>query len=269
MKIFSNKNKLIKVIKNEKSLGFVPTMGGIHLGHISLIKKSRSQCKKTIVSIYVNKPQFNNKDDFRNYPRELKKDIKLLKKSKVDYLFTPPDKEVYSTDQNKNIKISSLSKKLCGRFRPNHFKAVVDVVERFIKIIKPSKIYLGKKDMQQLKILESFIYNNYRNIKVVPCNTIRENNGIPYSSRNFLLSAREKKIASYIYKLVKLKKKYLLKKKYNINELKKRILKLGVKKIDYIEKLDIDKLIKPNKKSKKINIFIAYYIKSIRLIDNI
>ena len=157
MKTISNKNKLIKFTHHEKNLGFVPTMGAIHQGHISLIKKCVSQCEKTIVSIFINKPQFNRKSDFKKYPRLLKKDISILKKFKVDYLYLPSVNQIYPNGRNKNIKISSFGKKLCGKFRPGHFKAVADVIDRFIKIIKPKNIYFGEKDMQQLKVIEHFV----------------------------------------------------------------------------------------------------------------
>ena len=142
MKIISDKNKLIKIIHKEKNLGFVPTMGCIHMGHVSLIKRSIRECDGTIVSIFVNKPQFNRKSDFLKYPRILSKDIKKLKKLKIDFLYLPRAKQVYPNGPNKKIKISSFQKKLCGKFRPGHFKAVVDVVDRFIKIIERFTIYI-------------------------------------------------------------------------------------------------------------------------------
>ena len=147
MKIFISKNKLIKFIKHEKNLGFVPTMGAFHLGHIALFKRSISQCNKTVVSIFINKPQFNNKSDFQKYPKTLKKDILVLKKLKIDYLYLPPSDQIYPRGPNKKIIINSFEKKLCGKLRPGHFKAVVDVIERFIKIINPKKIYFGEKLM--------------------------------------------------------------------------------------------------------------------------
>jgi len=269
MKIFLNKNRLVKLIKEEKNLGFVPTMGSIHLGHISLFKRSISQCNKTIASIFINKPQFDRKIDYQTYPRILKNDILLLKKLKVDYLFIPSSNQIYPTGPNKKIKISSLGKKLCGKFRPGHFRAVADVIERFIKIINPKKIYLGEKDMQQLKIIEHYVKKNYNKIKVIGCKTIRERNGIPCSSRNFLLSSNEKRIASEIYRLLINKKKYLIKKKISLNKIKNKIFELGAHKIDYIKLLDINKIIKPYKRNKKYRIFIAYYLRSTRLIDNI
>jgi len=269
MKIFLSKSKLIKITNIEKKLGFVPTMGAIHSGHVSLIRKSISQCNKTIVSIFINKPQFNRINDFRSYPKMLKKDISILKKLKVDYLYLPSNKQIYPSGQNKNIKISPFAKKLCGKSRPGHFEAVVDVIDRFIKIIKPKKIYFGEKDMQQLKIIEHFVKKNYNNIKVIGCKTIRERNGVACSSRNLLLSAKEKKIASKIYKVLVNKKKYLIKKKISLNRIKNEILKLSVRKIDYIKLLDINKLIRPYKKNKKYRIFLAYYLRTTRLIDNI
>ena len=269
MKIISSKNKLIKIIGKNKNLGFVPTMGSIHLGHISLIKMSIKQCDKTIVSIFVNKPQFNRKSDFRKYPRVLKEDIYKLNKLKVDFLYLPTTKQMYPKGRNKNIKINSFGKKLCGKYRPGHFKAVVDVIDRFIKIIRPKKVYFGEKDMQQLKIIDDFIKKNYSETKVISCKTIREKSGIAFSSRNYLLSAKEKIIASKIFKLLVNKKQKLIKKELSLKILKRMICKLGVKKIDYIEVLDVNKLTTPFKKKRKYKIFIAFYLGSTRLIDNI
>ena len=213
MKIISNKSKLIRFIHNENNLGLVPTMGAIHQGHISLIKKSISQCKKTIVSIFINKPQFNRKNDFQKYPRTLKKDITILKRFKVDYLYLPSIVQIYPSGKNKNIKIDSFGKRLCGKLRPGHFEAVADVIDRFITIIKPKNIYLGKKDMQQLKIIEHFVKKNHSKTKVIGCKTIRHKNGMALSSRNFFLSVKEKQIAAKIYKLVVNNKHNLIKKK--------------------------------------------------------
>ena len=269
MKIISHKNKLAKFIKNEKNLGFVPTMGGIHLGHISLIKRSIRECRKTLVTIFINKPQFNRNYDFKKYPRRIKEDIKKLKKLKIDFLYLPKEKEIYPMGQNKNIKISPFKKKLCGKNRPGHFEAVADVIDRFIKIIEPKKIYFGEKDYQQLKIIELFIKKNHPETKVISCKTIRENNGIALSSRNYLLTVYQKKLAEKIFNTLLKEKNKLIKNKLSILDLKKKIYNLGVNKIEYIELLNINKLIRPYKKIKKYRIFIAYFLGSIRLIDNI
>ena len=268
MKRISNKKNLINILNNEKSLGFVPTMGGLHSGHKSLIKKSISQCNKTIVSIFVNKPQFNKKNDYLSYPRKTKKDISILKKLKVDYLYLPKIKEIYPKGPNTRIKISNLEYRLCGKNRPKHFRAVVDVIDRFIKLIKPKNIYMGEKDMQQLEIIKHFFKVNKIKTKVVGCKTVREKNGVACSSRNFNLSRGDKFIASNIYKILKMNKKKMIKNKLYLQKLKKKIIKLGANKIDYLKILNINNLTGEFKKKKKYKIFIAYYIKSIRLIDN-
>ncbi len=249
-------------------MGFVPTMGAIHKGHISLIKKAIRQSNKTIVSIYINKPQFNKKKDYHKYPRLFDKDVEKLKKIKINFLYVPKTKEIYPRGTNKKIKINNFSKKLCGKFRPGHFEAVVDVVSRFVKIIKPKRIYFGEKDMQQLKIIEDFISKNYPKTKVVGCKTIREKNGVAYSSRNLLLSANHKKLAAKIFKLIHHNKYKIISRKINLRQIKKKIINMGIK-IDYLEILDVNKIIKPFKKIANKKIFIAYYLNSIRMIDNI
>ena len=269
MKIILSKKKLIQILKKEKDLGFVPTMGALHKAHIYIIKKSISLCKKTIVTIFVNKPQFNEIADYKKYPRNIKKDITMLKRIKVDYLYLPSTKQIYPSGSNNKIKISSFSKKLCGKFRPGHFEGVVDVIDRFIRIIKPNKIFLGEKDMQQLKIIEEFINKNKIKTKVMGCKTIREENGVACSSRNFLLSANDLAIASSVYKLLYKNKKLLIMKKNILKKIKNKIFQFGVKKIDYIELIDINKQTRPFKKNKKYKLFVAYYLGSTRLIDNI
>jgi len=269
MKIFLQKIKLREFTDNKKSLGFVPTMGGIHPGHISLIKKSIKECNNTIVSIFINKQQFNDKKDFIKYPRILKKDIHKLKQLKINYLYLPKHKDIYPDGYNKKIKINKFKKELCGKFRPNHFEAIADVVDRFIKIINPNKIYFGEKDFQQFKIMEDFIKKNHPMCKIVPCKTIREKNGIAYSSRNYLLNTKQKNIASKVFHLIKNNKKNLVKKNIKIIKIRNIIHSFGVKKIDYIKILDINKIIKPFKKKIKYKIFLAYYLGSVRLIDNI
>ena len=269
MKIISNKIKITQLIHNKKSLGFVPTMGGIHLGHISLIKRSIRECANTVVSIFINKQQFNKESDFITYPRTLNKDISKIRKLKVNVLYLPTVKEIYPNGYNKKIKIDSFGKKLCGKFRPRHFEAVADVIDRFIKIIKPNKIYFGQKDMQQLKIMEDFIIKNHPSCKVVACKTIRELNGIACSSRNEFLSKTQKIIASKVIKLLMREKRNLIYNKISVDNFKKILHKLGVSDIDYIDILDVNKLIKPYKKKNKYKVFIAYHLGMTRLIDNI
>lgn len=269
MKIILNKKRLIKIVNREKDIGFVPTMGSIHRGHLSLIKKSNSTCEKTLVTIFINKPQFNKKKDYQKYPRNIKRDISLLKKSGTDYLYLPTERQIYPRGKNNKLKINSFAKKLCGKFRPSHFIAVVDVIDRFIKIIKPSKIFLGEKDLQQLKIVEDFIKKRKIKTRVIKCKTIREKNGIAHSSRNNLLSLNQKTIASKIYKMITKNKKKIIINRKLIKKIKKEMYKMKVDKIDYVEVLDVNKINKPISRKKNLKIFLAYYLGTTRLIDNI
>ena len=271
MKIFKDKQALQKEILKTKGISFIPTMGGLHKGHISLINKSKKSKLKTLVTIFVNPKQFNNKSDYRSYPRNFKKDIKVLRKLKINYLYTPTFKDIYGFKPKNKIFLDKFSKKLCGKFRKGHFEGVLNVVNRFIEIIKPKYIYLGKKDYQQLYLIKKHIEKRKIRSKIIECKTIRENNGIACSSRNFNLNKDQVKVASNVfYYLFNLKKE--VKKNHNafkIDKIKNDLIKLGVKKIDYIENYDTRNFKKKIKTSKRFNLFIAYHIQKIRLIDNI
>ena len=165
MKILLNNRDLNEALCNVSNLGFVPTMGSLHKGHISLIKKSLNECKKTIVSIFINPTQFNNKNDFENYPRNKKKDLSILKKLKINFLYMPRVKDVYYLKRKSSIKLNKKDKILCAKFRKGHFEGVIDVMERLTKIIKPQKVYLGEKDFQQFFLVNkymSFFFGKYR-----------------------------------------------------------------------------------------------------------
>jgi len=271
MKIFKDKHTLQKEIFKTKGISFVPTMGGLHKGHISLIRQSKKFKLKTLISIYVNPKQFNKKNDFRSYPRNIKKDIKQLKKLKIDYLYIPTFKDIYGFKPKKKVFLDKFSKKLCGKFRKGHFEGVLNVINRFIEIIKPRYIFLGKKDYQQIYLIKKHIEKRKIKSKIIECKTIRENNGIACSSRNLNLNKGQKKIASNIFYYLddlkkKIKKNYYL---FNINKIKKELINLGASKIDYLENYDIKNFNKIKRPNKKFNLFFAYYIKDIRLIDNI
>ena len=272
MKIIKNSKQLMRIINSKNlNLGFIPTMGGLHKGHLSLIAKAKKKKIKTLVSIFVNPSQFNNIDDFKNYPRNMNKDLIKLKKVNPDFLFMPKKNDLFKEKRVNKIKLSKFSKYLCGKYRKNHFKGVVDVIDRFLKIINPTYIFLGEKDYQQLILIKNFINGKYRTV-IVPCKTIRDKNGLAYSTRNFVLSNEDKIIGAKIYKLIK-KNKNNIKKGSNyrkiLRNLNDKILKLGVKKIEYLELIDLDKNSKLSVKTRKFKIFIAYYLNNIRLIDNI
>ena len=164
MKLFTNKKKLQKEIKNINNISFVPTMGALHKGHESLIKKSVKESKKTLVSIFVNPRQFENKRDFKNYPKNYKNDLKILKRLKIDYLYKPSYEDIYKFKTENKIFLDRFSKKLCGKYRKGHFKGVIDVVNRFLEIIKPKKILLGNKDFQQLVLIKEHVRKKGINI---------------------------------------------------------------------------------------------------------
>ena len=271
MKIFKNKHKLIKEISKKKDIAFIPTMGSIHDGHLSLINKAKRKSNNILVSIYVNPKQFGSHLDFKKYPRSLSKDIRLLQKKKVKYLYIPNRKDIYSFRTKSNIFLDKFSQKLCGKFRPNHFKGVIDVVNRFLEIIRPKFMYLGMKDYQQITLIKSHIKKNNINTKIKICSTIREKNGVALSSRNIKLNGNQMKIAAKICKYLKINKKKILLK--ILNQKKKEILsaikKFGIKKIDYLECLNLKTLKTPKNINTKFNLFIAYYIGKIRLIDNL
>ena len=271
MKIFKNKHTLQKEILKTIGISFVPTMGGLHKGHISLIKKSKRSKFKTLVSIFVNPKQFNKKSDFRSYPRNTKRDIKLLKKLKIDYLYIPTFKDIYGFRPKNKIFLDKSSKKLCGKFRKGHFEGVLNVVNRFIEIIKPRYIFLGKKDYQQLYLIKKHIEKREIKSKIIECKTIRENNGIACSSRNLNLSKSQMKIASNIFHYLrnlkkKIKKNYSL---FKIYKIKKDLIKLGANKIDYLENYNTKNFKKIKKNNEEYNLFFAYFIKKVRIIDNI
>ena len=271
MKIFKNKVSLQKEISKDNCISFVPTMGGLHKGHLSLIKKAKLYKCKICVSIFINPKQFSKKNDFSNYPRNFKSDIKKLKKLKINYLYLPSYKDIYSFKPKNRIYLDKFSKLLCGKFRKRHFKGVLHVVNRFLEILKPKYIYLGLKDFQQLIIIERHISKNKIKSKIIKCKTIREKNGVACSTRNLNLNNKQLLIASNIYKyLLNLRKKDLRNSKYfRTNIIKKKLISLGATKIDYIEKINLKVFKKNNDEKNKYKIFVAYYIKKVRLIDNI
>jgi pantoate--beta-alanine ligase len=269
MKLIKLKTDLIKAIELDKRLGFVPTMGSLHEGHKALIKKSKKNCKKTLVSIFVNPTQFNNKKDYETYPKNLKKDLNYLKKLKVDYVYLPTIKQIY-WKKNFKIKLNKSQNILCAKFRKGHFEGVLDVLDRFVELISPQKIFMGEKDFQQFFLVKNYIENKY-NTKVYACKTIRDKNKLALSSRNSLLNKQ-----SFIRSGIITKKLLILKNKINRNRKNYKKLIFDLKKelsinfdikIEYLECRNIQNL-STNILKKPFKIFMAYYINNVRLIDN-
>ena len=270
MKLIRKISDLNKAITKEKEIGFVPTMGGLHKGHVVLIKTSQKNCKMTIVSIFVNPTQFNNKNDYNNYPKDLTRDIKILRKLKVDLVYLPTISQIYKKKTKNKINIKNSQKILCAKFRKGHFEGVVNVLDRFIKLIYPKIMFLGEKDYQQYFLSKKFIEKNYPT-KVYLCKTTRNLNGVALSTRNKLLNKKSLKICSIIAKkLLNIKLEISL----YPNEAAKliKIFKLKITnkfdvKIEYLECRNTINLNK-NLNKKPFKIFIAYYINNVRLIDN-
>jgi len=270
MKIILNNCNLRKTLGPFNDIGFVPTMGGIHEGHLSLIKKSIKFNKITVVSIFVNPKQFNDIKDFKSYPSNIKNDLTILKKiKKLDFIYIPKFKDIYENKEQSQIKIKKKDNILCAKYRKGHFEGVLDVMSRLTTLIKPKKIYMGKKDFQQFFLVRNFIEKRF-NTKVISCKTIRNKNELALSSRNFLLNKRELKDVEKITKtFLNLKKK--IKNNRNINSFlqksKKDLEKFFNIKIEYLENRNTKNLTLSNKYQGS-KIFLSYYYKNVRLIDN-
>jgi len=269
MIIFKSINKLNKEVNFKANIGFVPTMGSLHKGHISLIKSSKRICNKTLVSIFINPTQFNKKRDLKNYPRNLKKDINILKRLKVDYVLTPNVNEIYRDKKNAKIKLSKNDKIMCALYRPGHFEGVLAVINQFLQKFRPKHIFLGEKDYQQLLLIKKFIKNRFKT-NIFSCSTIRDKNKVALSSRNILLNSNDIKKSSFIANLLlkyksKIKKNISLKK--NLNNIVIKINNIKNIKIEYLE-IRNKKNLSKNYNKNNFKIFLAYYNKKIRLIDN-
>ena len=275
MQIFKHKKKLKtylnKLYDEKKTVGFVPTMGAIHKGHLKLILESKQQCDITICSIFINPTQFNNKKDFANYPKTLSQDIKLLKKSLCDILYCPDVDDVYERIITNTYNFNSLTQFMEGLFRPGHFDGMATVVEKLLNIIKPDLAFFGQKDLQQLQIVKKLVAQINCKTKIVGVNTYREKNGLAKSSRNKLLTTEQKRLASNIFKsLVYCKENKHLSIKNLKNFVQTNLEKHKIE-LEYIEFVEIQSMtpVGSLSKGKKIAICIAAYLDNVRLIDNI
>mgnify|MGYP000219480588 CR=1 FL=1 len=269
MKTLLNNIDLNEALSGKSNIGFVPTMGSLHEGHLSLIKKSLKLSSKTVVSIFVNPRQFNNKKDYKKYPRNIKKDLKILKRLKVDFVYLPKIKDIYKSKNKIKIKLNKQDKILCAKYRKGHFEGVIEVMTRLTKIVNPSKIFMGEKDFQQLLLVKKYVEKNFKS-KIVFCKTIRDKNKLALSSRNILLDRNNlNKAGKLAEDLINFKKRLLKKKNLkNLIFMKKNELKRKYDiKIDYLE-LRNTKSLKLTDKITNAKIFIAYYINKVRLIDN-
>ena len=264
----------IKSLKKGTTIGFVPTMGALHQGHLSLIEQAQRENDIVVVSIFVNPTQFDKKEDLINYPKTIDTDLSLLKSIFCDLVFTPTAKEIYSNNiESTSFCFDGLEHQMEGKFRDGHFDGVGTIVKRLFEIVKPDKAYFGEKDFQQLQIIKKMVQKSHLPVKVIACPIYREDDGLAMSSRNERLTKEHRAVAPFIYKTVKQAKIEFATK--NVLEVmawvKNEFKKQPLLKLEYFEIADEDTLlsIENRNEKQKYRAFIAVFAGEIRLIDNI
>ncbi len=263
-----------RLIQQGKSIGFIPTMGALHNGHLSLFKRARIENDIVAASIFVNPTQFGPNEDLNKYPRDLEGDMEKLKKEQVDILFLPDTKSIYPEAFRTSVIVNGLSEKLCGVFRLGHFSGVATVVNKLFNIVKPLRAYFGQKDFQQTVIIKRMIVDLNMNVEIIVCHTMRESDGIAMSSRNAYLSPPERRAAAIIYKTLNNAAESLKSSAKKPAEVKKLMTDLLlseplVSEVQYAGIYDPDSLDELDEMKKQNLIAIAIKIGNTRLIDNI
>jgi pantoate--beta-alanine ligase len=257
----------------EGSVGFVPTMGALHQGHLSLVEAASADNSMVVVSIFVNPTQFNDPDDLKRYPRNLEADMELLKTTRCHIVFAPDAAEIYPEPDHRRFNFGLLEEVMEGKFRPGHFNGVAQVVSRLFDIVKPDKAYFGQKDFQQLAVIKAMVKMSGMKVAIVSCPIIREDSGLAMSSRNELLSPEERKEAALIFRTL-LQAKQLTEER-PVQELEKwvkeTINKSSFLNVEYFEIVESETLQPVSEWSNKGNktACIAVFCGKVRLIDNI
>jgi len=254
-----------------KKIGFVPTMGYFHQGHLSLVAEANKQSEITVVSIFVNPSQFGPNEDFDSYPRDMQRDLELLSNYKVDYVFSPSSEQMYPQDYRTWVEVEGLSSILCGASRPGHFRGVATVILKLINILKPNLMFMGEKDFQQVTVLKKMLKDLNCITQIVPCHIIREDDGLAMSSRNIYLNPEQRKQALCLFKAIQQAQTQY---KQGIREtifLQKEAADL-VKKfggiVDYISFVEPNTLQEVAIADDNTRIMLAVFIGKTRLIDN-
>ncbi len=273
MKVFTTVEDLILYLKksNFKSLGLVPTMGALHQGHLSLLRKCKEDNNTSIVSIFVNPLQFNNFNDFEKYPRDNKKDIELLENEGCDILFLPEQKNILANIEDVDLDLKNLGTQLEAEKRPGHFDGVVKIVNHLFNIIKPDKAYFGLKDFQQVCVIKKLVDEKKLPVEIVALPTVRDENNLALSSRNQRLDKDELLKASKVsQKLINLKNELPFDVENKKKEFNDFLRSLNLK-IDYFEVVDYKyfKSVKRAETNLKCVACIAYFVGDVRLIDNV
>ena len=274
MQVFSDINniRMQRYADLSSTWGLVPTMGYLHTGHLNLVHRARVENDKVGVSIFVNPTQFNNIDDLTTYPHDLEHDLELLEKEGVDLVWTPSTDIVYPPDFQTNVELVKITKLLEGAVRPGHFKGVTTVVTKLFNIFQPDRAYFGKKDYQQLVVIKQLTKDLNFNIAIIPCDTVREKDGLAMSSRNSNLSKSARKHAVCLYNSLQAAKNAVDAGEYDCkniyNNMENIIKAIDVAKIDYISIADPETLEELNTIKNKALISLVIYIDNVRLIDN-
>ncbi len=278
MEIISDIAELRQIIqqfkRQEKSIGFVPTMGALHDGHLALIRASTNQNDITICSIFVNPTQFNNAVDLKNYPLEIDADIAKLETANCSVVFMPPKEKMYEKDFLLNIHIGYLEEIMEGKFRPGHFKGVGLIVTKLFNLVEPNRAYFGTKDLQQLTIIRRLTNELLFNIEIVPVSTIREEDGLAMSSRNKLLTTEERFQAIDLYEALQVAKKKLMagesviSVQEHIQEFFKSESLIELEYFEIVRTSDLQKITKIHN-ADDVSLCIAGHLGKVRLIDNI
>lgn len=267
------KNIVKRLKKEGKSIGFVPTMGYLHEGHLSLVRFSKMQNDITIMSIFVNPIQFGPNEDYDRYPRDFERDKNLAEKEGVDYIFYPSVEEMYPEDFKTVVSVKKITEIMCGKSRPGHFDGVATVVLKLFNIVNPDRAYFGQKDAQQLAVIKQMVKDLNLDVEIVPCPIVREQDGLAMSSRNVYLSEEERKSATVLYRALNLAKEMIEKGEKEVSRIKKAmeemILKEKYTRIDYIEFVNSDTFEVVSKVEGKVLIALAVFVGKARLIDNI
>ncbi|MFH1783186.1 MAG: pantoate--beta-alanine ligase [Candidatus Omnitrophota bacterium] len=277
MKVYKTIDSIRKDIRKAKregkAIGFVPTMGYLHEGHLSLIRKAREESDLCVVSIFVNPIQFGPKEDLKKYPRNLDRDLELCKLNKVDIVFTPDTKEMYKDNARAFIEIEGLTENLCGAKRPGHFRGVATVVAKLFNIVKPDTAYFGQKDAQQAAVVKKLTEDLDIDTKIKVMPIVRETDGLAMSSRNAYLRPIDRKKATLIYQSLmsaqSLYKKGERDSKNIIKQMKELLLKEKNIRIDYISIVNGESLVDIPRVQRGALVAVAVRIGKTRLIDNI
>jgi pantoate--beta-alanine ligase len=273
-KTIESVRKLVKAARRKgERIGFAPTMGALHIGHISLIEKAKQQTDFVIVSIFVNPTQFSPGEDLKKYPRPLKADLEICKKVGVDVVFTPAAKQMYPRENLTWVNVEKLTEPLCGRFRPGHFRGVATVCMKLFNIVAPDIAFFGQKDAQQAIVIKKMVADLNMPLKIVVCPTVRQGSGLAVSSRNQYLTEQEKEDATLIYKSLqkcqKLIEDGVTNSKTIISQMRKVLQQAQSIKIEYISIVDAETAQPVDKIIGGVLIAAAVKIGSTRLIDNI